>query len=372
MGIFDFLKKLFPHPSVPQSSSSQASSRLVSPPRPPSSRASPRAESIPLQELLNQIRGKGRPEYPFLHPTYSPSSRIPCADFTPFIIERLAAGDVGSIGQLMRRIIEANPGLGTQGEWIEGEVKKTILAPLEKYLRFDGPDAYRQLRAMWIIAGRGGGGREFWLTNDTPRYFAQALCPYDLELLPAMEQLRRKANTFIRRMRKDAPFWLDVPLFKEADFTILSLATGEAVARVRQLTIGARLHLFYAVEKGGGRLPTLTGHIPRDMRLYEPDSSQEILESGLLIPSQDPALLKNSLQKAEILEACSQAGVSYKKSWNKDRLLQALLSAPPEYLSKFIADAILAAVNPEHANCLQALMTRARNLEPVFKVLCFI
>lgn len=328
--------------------------------------------SGPIQELLDQNRGKGCPEYPFLHPTYSPSSRIPCADFTPFIIERLAAGDVGAIGQLMREIIAANPGLGTKGEWIEEEVEKTLRAPLEKYLHFADPDAYRQLRAMWIIAAKGGGGREFWLTNDSPLYFAQALSPYDLKLLPAMEQLRKKANSFIREIRQDTPYWLDVPLFKATELTIPPLPAGKGVARARWLSIGARLHLFYAVEAGGGRLPSLTGHLPRDVGLYAADSSQEILESGLLIPSQDPGLLKNSLQKTEIMEACEQAGVTYKKSWNKDKLLQALLSAPPEHVGRFIADAGLAAVNPEYSDCLQALLTRARQMEPVFKVLCFI
>jgi len=39
----------------------------------------------PIKKLLIDIKGKGRNEYSFLHPTYSSSSRIPCADFTSFI-----------------------------------------------------------------------------------------------------------------------------------------------------------------------------------------------------------------------------------------------------------------------------------------------
>jgi hypothetical protein len=155
---------------------------------------------------------------------------------------------------------------------------------------------------MWIIAAKGGGGRQFWLTNKSTLHFAQALSVYDMELLPAMEVLRKKAYSFIREMRQDAPYWLDFPLFKTTDLTVPPLPAGESVALVRRLSIGARLHLLYAVEAGGGRLPTRTGHIPRDCGLYAPDSSQEIIESGLLIPSQDLRLLKNTLQKAEILE----------------------------------------------------------------------
>ncbi|WP_449245511.1 hypothetical protein [Desulfobacca acetoxidans] len=372
MGIVDFLKNLFRPPYDHQESHSCMQPSQAASSRPPASQAMRRSGSGPLQDLLHQVQGKGRPEHPFLHRTYSPSSRVPCADFTPFIIERLLATDLRSIGQLMRGIIEANPGLGTDGGWIEEEVKKVLRVPLEKYLCLAVTEAYLQLRAMWIIASKEGGGREFWLTNDFPLYFAQALSPYDLELQPAMEGLRKKANSFIRKMRKDAPYWLDFPLLKASELTTPPLPPGEGVAQVRRLTIGARLHLFWAVEANGGRLSSLAGHIPRDLGLYTLDSTQEILASGLLLPSQDPALLKNSFLKTELLEACGQAGVTYKKSWNKEKLLQALLSAPPDFISHFIANAGLAAVNPEHADTLQALLARARQLEPVFKVLCFV
>ena len=102
----------------------------------------------------------------------------------PFIIERLAAGDVRSISQLMREIIAANPGLGTKGEWIEEEVK-VLCAPLEKYFHFADPDAYRQLRAMWIIVIKKGGGGGVWLDDDqrfNPRfYLAQAFSSYEID-----------------------------------------------------------------------------------------------------------------------------------------------------------------------------------------------
>jgi hypothetical protein len=273
----------------------------------------------------------------------------------------------------MRGIIAANPGLGTKGEWIEEEVEKVLRAPLEKYFRFADPDAYRQLRAMWIIVSREGGGWGIWLDDNqrfNPRlYVAQAFSPYEIGLQPEIETLRKKGNKILRKKRKE---WLDVPLIKASELTIPPLPAGECVDKVRGLSIGGRLHLFYAVEAGGGRLPRLAGFIPRDMGLYSPDSSHEIIESGLFTPSQEPGFLKKSLEKTEILAACDQAGVTYKKSWNKDKLLQALLSAAPEYVGQFIASAKLAAVNPDYADCLQALMARAQQIEPVFKTLCFV
>jgi hypothetical protein len=60
-----------------------------------------------------------------------------------------------------------------------------------------------------------------------------------------------------------------------------------------------------------------------------------------------------------------------RKTWNKEKQIQALLSAPA-YVGQFIADAMLASVNPKYGDCLQALLARAQQVEPVFKVLCFI
>lgn len=388
MGIFDFIKKFFGSPARPQlyPPRSEYLQPLPLTPQPfqvlPLRHRPPLAEwcakSGPLQNLLKQIRGKGRPEYPFLTRKYSPSSRVPCADFTPFIIERLAAGDVRSICQLMREIIAANPGLGIPGEWIEEEVEKVLRAPLEKYFHFVDPDVYRQLRAMWIIISRNGGGGGVWL-GDNPRfnprfYLAQAFSPYEMKLHPEIETLRIKGNKIIRKMRKE---WFDVPLIKASELIIPPLPAGEAVARMRQLSIGARLHLFSAVEARGGRLPRLAGFVSRDLGLYPPDSSMQIMESRLLIPCQAHELLahellKKSFEKSELLEICEQARVTFNQSWNKDKLVRALLSSPPEYVTQLIADSCLTVVNPEQADCLLSLLARARQMEPVFKVLCFI
>jgi hypothetical protein len=324
VGIFDFFKNLFRSPGRPRNQSATQHPRSS---RNLSSRTLPRRskrhyENGPLHDFQTQLRGRGRPEYPFLSQEYSPTSRVPCADFTSFIIERLRAGDVESIGRLMQGVIAANPGLGINGGWMNKEVESVLQAPLEKYLHFTDRDVYHHLRAIWIIAGKEGGSREFWLTNQTPQFCSKALSPYEMEIQLKIEELIEKGNNFIREMRKDVVYWLDVPLFKEADFQIPPVPEGEAVEKVRDLTIGARLQLFFAVESGGGCLPRLTDYELRKFGLYIPDTSQEITESGLLSLSEDSELLKKTMTKNDLAAACDKVGVSYKKSWNKDKLLQ--------------------------------------------------
>ncbi len=317
MGIFDFLKRLFSSQNKSEPSPLPARPKATSI-RPIPFRTDRDYDNAPLQELRTKIMGKGRPEYPFLSKEYSPSSRVPCVDFTSFIIERLRAHDVPSVNLLMMRIIEANPGLGIGSSWICEQIEDVLKAPLEKHLHFHDCNAYLQLRAMWIIAAKGGGKREFWLFNDSPRYFAQALCPYEIELKPAIENMRKKGNRAIRGWRKDGE---DYPLFKASELKIPPVPNGACVEKFRQLSIGARLHLFYAAAAGGGRLAHISGFIPRDVGLYPLDSSREIIDSGLLCLSQNAELLKSSLQKTDLLDACHKGGVTHKKSWNKEQLL---------------------------------------------------
>ena len=340
MGIFDFLKKLFGTQKQPGHKPPLTTTvKSATPELEPFKHSLP-PRSSPISELQTQIKGKGHPQYPFLHKEYSPNSRIPCEDFTSFIIDRLRARDLHSISILMEKIIEANPGFGPGGKWISDEVMNVANVPLEKYLLFVDTDIYHHLKAMWIITAKGGGGREFWLTNKSPLFFALALSPYEMKLQHEIGELCKKANRFIRKMRKDTPYWIDYPLFKESELTIPSLPTGEGMAKVRRLSIGARLHLLYAVEAGGGILPRLTDYQLRSFGLYVPDSSKEIIDSGLLLLSQDPCLLKNSMSRNEMLEACIKMGAVVKKSWNKDKLLQALCESP-DYLNSLMAEAQL-------------------------------
>ncbi|MGD8780650.1 MAG: hypothetical protein PVH88_17000 [Ignavibacteria bacterium] len=137
-----------------------------------------KANSIsPIQKLLLDIKDKGRIEYPFLHPTYSPSSRIPCADFTPFIQDRLLANDIKSIISLMQGVIGANPGLGIGDEWIGENIKNLLSLDFNKYINYENKEALIEIKSIWILAEKSGGGRELWITEreSFTKYFAVAL-----------------------------------------------------------------------------------------------------------------------------------------------------------------------------------------------------
>lgn len=159
--MFEILKRLFSHSQTEASESVEKTHSKEA-----------------LREFESRIENLGNPDHPFLDKDYSPSSRVPCTDFIPFITGRLKSDDLESVRHVMRGVLEANPGLGIGPEWINDTINEAQALNFRKYVHFENDDAYHELRAMYIIAGKGGGGREFWLTDELPALFSWSLCAF--------------------------------------------------------------------------------------------------------------------------------------------------------------------------------------------------
>ena len=105
----------------------------------------------PLELLWSKVANLSNAEHRFLHPTYSPSSRVPCADFTPFIIDRLRSHDIISIRQLMRAIIAGNPGLGSGSECIDEPVNEISNIDINQYCLNKNLDLQLQIKSHFIF-----------------------------------------------------------------------------------------------------------------------------------------------------------------------------------------------------------------------------
>jgi len=336
-----------------------------------------------LQEFKRQIAGRGNPQYPFLDADYSPSSRVPCSDFVPFIADRLKAGDLSAIKVVMRGILEANPGLGLGPSWIDARIDKVSQLDFSSFVGFDDEEAYLHLKALFIVAEKSGGGREFWLTEAVPQLFASALCAYRPVWREPMHKLSRRANAFIRKMRKEGvTYWDDYPLFQKEDVIVPRPTDDEVKAKVRAMSPAARMHLLYAVfrlrptETGKRRraadLASLTDYAIRNFGIYVRDTEREIRDSGLVVQSRDSSALLDSMTKKDLITACGEAGVEFRKSWRKAKLLDALVSKAPAYAAKRMESVRAVVLNPEYEVDLLALHDYADRLAAPFKVLCFV
>ncbi|MBP7510068.1 MAG: hypothetical protein KA807_19810 [Prolixibacteraceae bacterium] len=325
----------------------------------------------PITQLRHAIKDIGHTEYPFLHKEYSPNSRVPCIDFTPFIIERLKAKDTLSIYTLMKGIIQANPGVGIGDDWICRRIDNVLSVNFTNYLHFKEEAALYELKAMWIMAEKDGGGRAFWLTTDFPLFFARALCSFPVEIQPTMEDLLQKANEFIQTMRKDTDYWKEYPLFQAEYLHGVDSYKHLCPPILLPLSISARLHLFSVIELGGGSLPNLTSYKLRNFGINIKETSKALLDHGLVIKTVEDDIVRNCFSKNELLGFCEEYQLDYKKSWKKEKLFEAIKQQASHLIEQKIEEMQIVSIHPQYKDDLMALYTYSQALEPIYKLLCF-
>jgi hypothetical protein len=327
----------------------------------------------PVKSLRKEVAGIGREDFPFLHRDYSPSSRVPCADFTGFIADRLQCGDVGSVRELMHEILKGNPGLGSDGAWIDAEINKIAAVNFQAYVHFGSQRAYSELAAMWVMAAKDGAGREFWISRDCkfPTFFAWALCPYDIVVKAETMKLVGRANSWLSRMGKEVPYWHDYPRFPKTVLSLEGRQVGDACARLLDLPVGSRLHLFTALSSVAGSLPSLTDYKLRSFGLDITESVQLILRSGLLMPSSEDDAVSDALTKGDLIRECEALSIPVRSSWNKGDLLKAITSVRPGFARDVAGSKTVVNVNPHFESELRSLERRCEGLQQLFSVLCF-
>jgi len=336
--------------------------------------------SSAVDQFLSSIKGVGHPEYPILDSRYSPGSRVPCTDLVPFISGRIVEGDINSIKYVMRAvfeglqaILEANPGFGLgtgRIEEIDESVENILSIPFENYVSFSSACALPELKALFIVAATGSGDREFMITKEIPRLVSWACIAHQPLWSTDLQSLAKKANSWISKMAEDTPYWQEYEKFDVREIPNKSIET-ELRESIIALTPAARLQLFYAVERGGGSLPSLTNYQIRSLGINVEKTSQELLESGLVIPSFSSEAIESAHSKQELVELCESSGVSYRKSWKKEKLVGALAEKDLAVLEKIAKSKNLVSPNIQLYPGLKNVVRIADEHQVGFKLLCF-
>ena len=329
------------------------------------------AHATPLDLFWLKVAHLSNTDHRFLHPTYSPSSRVPCADFTPFIIDRLRNHDVSSIRQLMRAVIAGNPGLGIGPEWIDKSVDEISSIDFGPYCHSANQDFFLELKALFILGAKEGGGREFWLADEKPLLFALALCCHDIQWLKGLEQLREKANRFIRKMRKDTPFWEDYPLFRASAIEYPSAMVSGMVSTLAGFPLLCRLHLLSFAERGSASLMQGTTYNMRSLGLNTLETASALLASGVCELATDLEAVADVFSKNGLISALDERAVPYRKSWKKLQLLEALGVHAPDLIVQFAEREKIARINPDFLSELRSLREYANAMQENIKLLCF-
>src|SRR5690242_7513356 len=136
----------------------------------------------PVSDLAAFAAGQGHPDYPCLSRTHAPSSCVPCADFSPWLRERVQRADGEAVSEYLFRIREANPGLGETPEQLRESYSRLAAgilgAPLERYLTGGTEAAYLDLRVALVLLATHEAFSGFIMTGEAADFVASVMAPH--------------------------------------------------------------------------------------------------------------------------------------------------------------------------------------------------
>lgn len=279
------------------------------------------------------VQAIGHKEFPFLDAVYSPNSRVPCKGFVEWIADAWLVGDIDSIARLFRELVRANPGISFSEDSLidtfgrlPSDLQRISIEETISGLSFK--QIATLLSAYMIQAVVEGYQEEFILISTGRDLMAASILPWDFDI-PVADKCITHVNTFINQMRRDTPFWKEVPLYTIQDIVSFNKQKLESLVQLRQLLIplstSARMHLLDVIcycKSSLVRRPleNCTFYETRRFGCYTKETSQEIRESGLVIPNVPVNLLENLFKKSELQELLIHRGITFKKTANRAEL----------------------------------------------------
>lgn len=305
-------------------------------------------------ELRELCGNKAHSEYPYLRIDYSPSSRYPAVDFTPWIAQKLSEKRFDEIAFLLVQLTLANPGMGIgtnpdywKNRWTETAIDICNI-DLHKFIDCEDEIAFLDLHAALFPYVLHGALDGFALVNLHIDYLVRAMSPYVFNVRD-IETRVDAANKFIKKMRRElkdtnSTAWSDYPLFK-VDKVTETLRPNPPAYELRNvlrgISIGARQMFFGTLKDGVGQ-----GHwIARPFGIDEDKAGIELVNCELGTFESDPVLILTTYRKDELFKAL--AGHPIKQGWNKKYIIKYMTQNAPDVVTNLTSGRQVFSINPE-------------------------
>ena len=276
--------------------------------------------------------GQGHPDFPCLSRTHSPSSCVPCVDFSPWLRERLRARDADAVGEYLWRTREANPGVGDSVAQFRQHYRALagvlLAAPLTRYLHGSEP-ALLELRTALVMLAVHEGFSGFIMTGESADFIAAVMSPHEIRLHDA-ERLVARRNAFVSHMAGEMSYWAGWPVLTLDGLPPLGMADGmrPLLGLLASLPLATRAHAvdtlrhFAAETRVPRTLASLSRYETRKRGLDVTDSVRRIMASGLVVPATDLEAWLAGWTRRDLLAFLAQAGLRPRNSWSKERLAE--------------------------------------------------
>jgi hypothetical protein len=301
-------------------------------------------------DIFSFVNGQGHPDFPCLSRTHSPSSCVPCVDFSPWLRQRIRVRDVDGVGEYLWRVREANPGVGESVAQFRQHYRALagmlLAAPLTRHL-LGNEDALLDLRSSLVLLAVHEGFSGFIMTGEAPEFVAAVMSPHSLRLQHTAELVVRR-NGFVAHMAREMSYWAGWPPLDIESVSPLDLPGDpellEVLERLSMLPLGARAHAadalrhFSAETRVPRTLASLSRYETRKRGLDVSDSSRRILATGLVVPATDLDAWLAGWTRRDLLAFLAQSGLRPRNSWGKERLAEMARSECEELLRGRLAE----------------------------------
>lgn len=333
-----------------------------------------------VSDLVAFAAGQGHPDYPCLSRTHAPGSCVPCADFSPWLRERVRCGDVEGVGEYLFRVREANPGPGESAEVLRDRYLRLaaalLAAPLDRYLTGDA-EAMLDLRVTLILLAVHEGFSGFILTGEAPDFASSVMAPHALQLRDGAELVEAR-NRFVGAMAGEMSYWATWPVLTPDDLRSPTPPNDPDLHRLldvlRPLPLGARAHAVDALRHLAAHphvprtLASLSRYETRKRGLDVTESSRLILAAGLVVPATDLEGWLGTWTRRDLLGFLAQAGVGARNSWGKERLIAVAQTQSAELLRARMHDAGVIELAPQHLAGAQHLRAYLEEVRVTWRV----
>jgi hypothetical protein len=337
--------------------------------------------SSPVADLVTFAGGVGHPDFPCLSRTHAPSSCVPCADFSPWLAERVRQGDAEAVGEYLWRLREANPGLGEPLDRLRQhytELASRILSsPLDRHLVGGDAQAYLDLRVAMVLLAVHEGFSGFIMTGEAADFVAAVMAPYSLHLVDA-ERLVDARNEFVHEMGREMSYWAAWPLLTPDELPPLAASDHGSLRPLQDallmLPLGARAHAVDSIRHLSAHphvpktLASLSRYETRKRGLEVAESSRLILESRIAAPSTDIAAWLGTWTRRDLLGFLAQFGVGARNSWSKERLAEVARTECAEQLRQRMAEAGVIELAEEHLDAARLLRQHVEAARETWRV----
>ena len=325
--------------------------------------------------------GLGHPDFPCLSRAHNPSSCVPCADFSPWLQERVRRRDADAIGEYLWRIREANPGVGDSQEEFRRRFRDLALsildAPLETYLRQGTEEGYVDLRVALVLLAAHEGFSGFIMTGEAADFLAAAVSPHPFTLA-CTERLVDLRNDFVQRMASEMSYWSTWPPLTADTIHPLSPPPDPdltaLLALLTPLPLGVRAHAtdvlrhLIADPSVPRTLASLSRYETRKRGLDVADSTRLIMDTGLVVPATELKGWLSGWTRRDLLGFLAHCGVRPRNSWSKERLAEVAEAECAAHLRQRMSESGVVEINPTYIEGARQLRSYLDGVKETWRV----